>query len=250
MPNNTQTNRDGAFLVTGAASGMGRAAVHLLADRGIPVIAVDLSEPGLKELRAEVDTPIETSRLDVSDRTDVHRVFDEVASRGTTVRAVLHFAGIFDDTAIADIDAATLDRVLAVNLAGSIWMCQAALGHMRRNGAGAIVLTASDSARAGSTVSGPAYSASKGAVIALTRTLAVTAGRDNIRVNAVCPGLTDTGMSTTWSPAIVDAYVARTPLGRLAAAQEIASVAICLAGEEMSFVNGEVIEVNGGNFFD
>ena len=121
---------------------------------------------------------------------------------------------------------------------------------MRAQGGGRIVLTASDSARMGSLVSGPAYAASKGGVIALTHTLALYLGKSKITINAVCPGLVMTGMSTGWAPDFVDQIIKRTPLGRMAQSDDVAKVAVFLASDAAGFMTGEVVEVNGGIHFD
>ena len=102
----------------------------------------------------------------------------------------------------------------------------------------------------GSLVSGPAYAASKGGVIALTHSFALTLGKWNITCNAVCPGLVTTGMSVGWEQESLNNVSKRTPLGRIATADEVARVAIFLGSEGANFVNGEVVEVNGGIHFD
>ena len=139
---------------------------------------------------------------------------------------------------------------MAVNLRGTFLLVQAVVPIMRKQNGGRIVLTASDSARMGSLVSGPAYAASKGGVIALTHSFALTLGKWNITCNAVCPGLVATGMSIGWEQEILNNVSKRTPLGRIATADEVARVAIFLGSDGANFVNGEVVEVNGGIHFD
>jgi len=121
---------------------------------------------------------------------------------------------------------------------------------MRAQGGGRIVLTASDAARMGSMMSGPAYAASKGGVIALTHTLALYLGRDNITVNGISPGPAMTGMLKGWAPELLANVTKRTPLGRLAQPDDVARVAVFLVSEAAGFMTGEVVEVNGGIHFD
>jgi 3-oxoacyl-[acyl-carrier protein] reductase len=114
---------------------------------------------------------------------------------------------------------------------------------------GTIILTASDSVNVGGMVAGPAYIASKGGIIAVTRLLARALGPSGIRVNAISPGVVETPMTASWDPAVKAAAVKQTPLGRLALPDDIARVAVMLAGETSSFITGEIVEVNGGSYF-
>jgi 3-oxoacyl-[acyl-carrier protein] reductase len=132
-------------------------------------------------------------------------------------------------------------------------MVQAVAPVMRKQGRGRIVLTASDSARKGASVSGPAYAASKGGVIALTRDFAMKLGPAGINVNAICPGIAITPMVTNdirLSQTVIDEITSRTPLGRIGQPDDMAGVAIMLLSDAAKFVNGEIVEVNGGFFFD
>ena len=173
-----------------------------------------------------------------------------VASNSGGIDSVLHFAGILDRHQLDDVTIDIWDQVMAVNLRGTFLLVQAVVPIMRKQNGGRIVLTASDSARMGSLVSGPAYAASKGGVIALTHSFALTLGKWNITCNAVCPGLVATGMSIGWEQEILNNVSKRTPLGRIATADEVARVAIFLGSDGANFVNGEVVEVNGGIHFD
>lgn len=241
-----------AFLVTGAASGMGAAATGILAAAGARVAACDRDADGLARLCADIGSgdgvlPVEA---DIAEEKDVRRAVSACAERFGRIDSLLHFAGMLDSHQLDELTSEIWDRVLAVNLRGSFLVAQAVVPWMRARGGGRIVLTASDSARMGSLVSGPAYAASKGGVIALTHTLALTLGPAGITVNAVCPGLAMTGMSKGWPDELIKNVSRRTPLGRLAEPDEVARVAIFLASEAANFVTGEVVEVNGGIHFD
>jgi NAD(P)-dependent dehydrogenase (short-subunit alcohol dehydrogenase family) len=166
------------------------------------------------------------------------------------IDGVLHFAAVLDRHNIDELTPDIWDAVMSVNLRGSYLVVQSVLDIMRKQGGGRIVLTASDSARMGSLVSGPAYAASKGGVIALTHTLALYLGPSKINVNAICPGLAMTGMSKGWAQELIDNISKRTPLGRLAQPDDIAKVAVFLISDAAAFMTGEVVEVNGGIHFD
>jgi NAD(P)-dependent dehydrogenase (short-subunit alcohol dehydrogenase family) len=166
---------------------------------------------------------------------------------------MLHFAGVIDTHSIEDTTVAHWNRVISINLLGTFLMVQAVSAVMKPQRRGRIVLTASDAARKGASISGPAYAASKGGVIALTRDFAMKLGPSGISVNAICPGIVRTPMVTDDAKipeAALDDVKSRTPLGRLGQPDDMAGAAIMLLGDSAKFVNGEIVEVNGGFFFD
>ncbi|HUZ69759.1 MAG TPA: SDR family oxidoreductase [Candidatus Saccharimonadales bacterium] len=238
--------------VTGAGTGMGLSAAKILSGVGAAVALLDVNADSLKSAEAEIGASgdLLAVTVDVGDADSVNAAVADVERRLGRIDALLHFAGILDSNPLEAITVEIWERVMRVNLTGSFLIAQAVAKGMKERRSGAIVLTASDSARQGSTVSGPAYSTSKGGVIALTRNLAAYLGPSGIRVNAVCPGLTLSTMSKSWSPELIETASRRTPLGRLAQPAEIAQVAIFLASDAASWVNGEVVEVNGGSYFD
>lgn len=240
------------FFVTGAASGIGASAARLLGGAGAKVAACDRDGDRLDAICRDVGPPqaVLPVQADIAEQREVKRAVDACCERFGRIDAVLHFAAVLDRHNIDELTTKIWDDVMAVNLRGTFLVVQAVLPHMRAQGGGRIVLTASDSARMGSLVSGPAYAASKGGVIALTHTLALYLGPSRITVNAVCPGLTMTGMSAMWSQELIANVAKRTPLGRLAQPDEIANVAIMLASDATGFMTGEVVEVNGGIHFD
>lgn len=235
-------------VVTGAAGGIGEVAARRLAAVGATVVGCDVNRDGLEALAASAE--VSTLPIDVGDPASIEQATTMLRERHGRLDALLHFAAILDSRRLEDVTVEIWDRVLAVNLRGSFLLVQALAPLMLERDRGTIVLTASDSARHGSLVSGPAYAASKGGVIALTRSLAAYLGPKGIRVNAVCPGLALTGMSGDWSQQLIDEVSARTPLGRLANADDIADVALFLASEASRWVTGEVVEANGGYYFD
>ena len=237
------------FFVTGAASGIGASATKILLDSGAKVGACDRDKARLDALYKGSAAVLATP-ADVSQQTEIQEAIDACQKKFGRIDSLLHFAAVLDGHNLDEMTTEIWDSVMNVNLRGSYLVVQAVLKHMRAQGGGHVVLTASDSARMGSLVSGPAYAASKGGVIALTHTLALYLGREKITVNAVCPGLAMTAMSEGWKQEFIDSIAKRTPLGRLAQPEDVAKVAVFLGSDAAGFMTGEVVEVNGGIHFD
>jgi 3-oxoacyl-[acyl-carrier protein] reductase len=236
-------------LVTGAASGIGRECTRILLARNCRVAALDLrtdtiratfpdAPPGLKPIAADIGEPAQCASA----------VEEAVAALGN-IDAFLHLAAIWSGTGWDVSQPPEWDRILNVNVKGTFFLTQAVGRHMTAQGSGAIVLTASDSVNVGGVAGGPAYVASKGAIVGLTHSFAKALGPKGVRVNAVSPGVVETAMTAGWPRALKDGAVAQTPLGRLALPEDVAEVACFLASEQSRFVTGEIIEVNGGFYF-
>jgi NAD(P)-dependent dehydrogenase (short-subunit alcohol dehydrogenase family) len=237
-------------IVTGAASGIGRECARILLQQGeARIAALDIQEQALAQAYGD-DDRVAAIRLDLGDPESCGAAVAEAIDYLETVDALIHFAAMWSGTGWEDSDPAEWTRMLAVNLTGTFLVAQAVARHMVAVGSGAIVLTASDSAKVGGVAGGPAYVASKGGVIALTRSLARALGPHGVRVNAINPGVVDTPMTTSWSAELKRATAERTPLGRIARPDDIADVACFLASDAARFVTGEVVEVNGGFYFD
>jgi NAD(P)-dependent dehydrogenase (short-subunit alcohol dehydrogenase family) len=241
-------------LVTGAASGIGKASARQLLEAGCEVAALDLD---LATLRAALpaDRPsLELITGDVSREADCQGAIDKVVTRFGKIDAVIHWAAKHSTTYWTELTADEFNRVLVVNTTGSFLIAQAAARQMTKQKAGAIVLASSTSMIAGAMGGsagngGPAYVASKAAIIGLVRSLARALGPSGIRVNAVAPGVTETPMIATYSAENRATQQARVPLGRLGDPGEIASVAGFLISDAARYVNGETIIVNGGSNF-
>jgi NAD(P)-dependent dehydrogenase (short-subunit alcohol dehydrogenase family) len=236
-------------IVTGAASGIGRACVLRCVEHGTKVVAMDRDLAALEKALAKVRESVTFIALDVSDRAACEAAVAKAAATLDHVDALMHFAGIWSGTQWQTSQEPEWDSILAVNLKGSFYMAHAAATHMGPRKRGSIVLTASDSVNVGGVGGGTAYVSSKGGVIGLCRSLARNMGSLGIRVNAINPGVVDTPMTATWPAELKAETIRRTPLGRLAQPDDIADVAIFLASEAARFVSGEVIEVNGGFYF-
>lgn len=226
-------------IVTGAASGIGRATADLFAREGATVVAADITEaPGIAQLdagsEAEVEALVEKT---VADFGGIDIV---VANAGISGG----MAGIFEQTS------ADWQEILQVNLIGPFLMIKYAAPHMKERGGGSIVCTASVAGlRAGA--GGAAYSASKAGVISLVKVAATQLAGANIRVNAICPGLIETGMTAPFyewarSTGREERIGRLNPLKRGGEPHEIATVALFLASDASSYVNGQAIAIDGG----
>jgi 3-oxoacyl-[acyl-carrier protein] reductase len=241
-------------LVTGAASGIGNASARQLLAAGHEVVAVDLDAEAVRASLKTSREELESISADISCKEDCRAVADRAISRFGKIDAVLHWAAKHSTTYWSDLTAEEFNRILAVNTTGSFLIAQAAALHMLPRKCGAIVLASSTSVIAGTTggpagSGGPAYVASKAAIIGLVRSLARALGPSGIRVNGVTPGVTDTPMISAYSAENRAIQQGRVPLGRLAQADEIASVGTFLISDDARYINGEVIIVDGGAVF-
>lgn len=238
-------------LVTGAASGMGREICIRFAEEGARIAALDVDERGLDETAASVPDAV-TFVSDVADEEQVRRAVDGAAERFGALHIIVNCAGVLwrgRDVSVLETDEAVWDRVFAINLKGIVWVCKHGVPRLIRSGGGAIVNIGSTSALLGDRVPQDAYTASKGAIISLTRNLAVQLAPQGIRANCIHPGFTDTPMQTvrTTDPDWVRAAEAEIPLGRLGTARDVANAALFLASDEASYVTGVELVVDGGS---
>lgn len=244
------------ILITGAASGFGQAATRLLLKSEARLVLADINTQGLAAMAREAATAgVEALELplDVSSPEETKAVVAKTVDKFGRIDGLLHFAGVIDIHSIEDTTVAHWSRVININLLGTFLMVQAVSAAMKTTGGGRIVLTASDAARKGASISGPAYAASKGGVIALTRDFAMKLGSSGIAVNAICPGIVRTPMVVKDAgipDKALDEVIGRTPLGRLGEPDDMAGAAIMLLTNAAKFINGEIVEVNGGFFFD
>ena len=233
-------------LVTGGGGGIGSAVARTLAARGdVPVVA-DVVLAKAERVAAAIEGA-SALELDVSGAAACERAVAEIVARHGRIDGVVCCAAIFgyDDT--LGITPESLDRVLHVNLHGSLFPCQAAARAMIAAGHGGSMVLFSSSA-AQRVIGSPAYSISKGAVETLTRELAVEWAPHGIRVNAVAPGVVDTEMSkeAQATPHIIDALMAHTPAKRIGRPEEIAATVAYLLSEPASFVTAAIVPTDGG----
>lgn len=237
-------------LVTGAASGIGRESTRMLLDAGYCVTGVDLEGEAVSRALSGRADRLHPVSADIGDTAQCVAAAEATVERWGRIDALLHFAAVWTGKTLDETAPEEWERVLRINVTGTFFLARAVARHMTARGKGAIVLTASDSAKVGGVAGGPAYVASKGAVIGLTHSLAKALGPHGVRVNAVNPGVVQTPMTIAWPEAVKQKAIELTPLGRLALPDDIASVACFLASDAAKFMTGEVVEVNGGFYFD
>jgi NAD(P)-dependent dehydrogenase (short-subunit alcohol dehydrogenase family) len=242
-------------IVTGGAGGIGRATAVLFAREGASVVVGDVDEEGGRRLEAEVAAAGGTlvfRRCDVSVEADVAALVATAESRFGKLDTIFNNAGIEQPaTPSTEVTEALFERVIAVNLKGTFFGCRHAIPALLRAGGGTIVNNSSVAAFAnvGGNLS---YAASKGAVMSMTRVLAIEYAGRGIRVNAICPGVIDTEMNlrNLHRAADQEAWLARslavTPLGRMGSGEEIAETVLYLASSQSSFVTGIGLLIDGG----
>ena len=246
-------------LITGAGSGMGRLACEYFAREGAAVVATDVNANAVRETAGLVSNAggrILALDGDVSHAPDVQRWVDEGVRAFGKLNVLYNNAGIFpdEDGAVTGMDEATYQRVLDVNLRGVMLCCKYGVPELVRAGGGSIVNIASFVALVGCTVPQDAYTMSKGAVISLTRSLAVQYGPQGVRANAICPGPVLTPLLADLFPNEAEKMkrLSRIPLGRFGRPEDIVYAALYLASDESSWTTGTTFVVDGGitvNYF-
>ena len=237
-------------LVTGAAGGIGKASALRMAQEGARIFCVDVQSEGVEQTAKEITEAGGkgfAARCDISDPVDVQNVVTHVLETCGQLDSLCNIAGILHFHNTHDLTLDLWNKVLLVNLTGTFLMCQTALPHLL-DGGGNIVNMSSTAALAGHPWTA-AYSASKGGLLALTRTLAVEYGRKGLRANSVCPGSVKTAMHEQFSlPEGADESLLQRimALDRFRGPDAAAAVVAFLASEDAAHVNGEEIRVDGG----
>lgn len=241
-------------LVTGAGRGIGLACARALLDAGNRVIATDITAPSPDLFSAEQRGRVMAAPLDVTDEAGAVALLDKVKNEWGLVSILVNNAGIspkLEDGRSATLMEVTLEeweKVLNVNLTSVLHLCQLVAPHMKKLNWGRIVNMASLAGRARSRISGPSYAASKSALIGLTRILAGELGPCGITSNSVAPGRILTDMVLQAGEEVNKAYAEVIPLKRLGTPEEVGAVVAFLASDGAGFVNGTIIDVNGGSF--
>lgn len=238
-------------VVTGGASGIGRATVMEIARCGATVICADLDAVKGAEVQREAaatNFSVEFVPVDLADPQSVRRCAADILARHPRVDILVNAAGWNDIQPFIENAPDYMDRVIAINLGGTLHLTQALLPPMIAAGGGKIVNVSSDAGRVGSTGE-TTYAAAKGGVIAFTKSLAREMARHSINVNCVCPGPTDTPMLQTRPEKLREAFVRAIPFRRFAKPEEIADAILFFAGPRSNYITGQVLSVSGGLTF-
>jgi NAD(P)-dependent dehydrogenase (short-subunit alcohol dehydrogenase family) len=240
-------------LITGAGMGMGREASILFASEGARIVVCDIDAAAAAETVARVrqgggDALAAVGDVAVED--DVRRMVEEGVRRFGALHVLYNNAGVLwkdRDRSELETDGAQWDRVMGINLKSVFWVTKHGIPHLQKAGGGSIVLVGSVSALAGFTRAQDAYTAAKGALISLNKSLAIQFAKDGIRSNIIHPGIVETPLQ---APYLTDALRAEfktgIPLGRIGQPREIAYAALFLASDESSFMTGAEMIVDGG----
>ena len=237
-------------VITGAGSGMGREAAILFTDEGASVCVADVDSAAAEQTAALCPGSF-AQQVDVADERSVAAMMTATADRYGGIDVLYNNAGISpgDDASVLDTSVGAWDRVQAVNTKGVFLCCKHGIPHLLERGGGSVINVASFVAIVGAATSQISYTASKGAVLSMTRELAVQFARQHVRVNALCPGPVETPLLLAIfgdDPAALERRRTHWPTGRLAKPREIVNGALFLASDESSYVTGTTFLVDGG----
>jgi NAD(P)-dependent dehydrogenase (short-subunit alcohol dehydrogenase family) len=238
-------------VITGAGGGMGREAALLFCAEGAKVCVADIDGDAAERTAAQAGDASFAIRVDVSNAASVRTMYEQTAGRFGGIDVLYNNAGISpaDDASILDTEPDAWERVQAVNTRGVYLCCKHGIPHLLQRGGGSVINVASFVALVGAATSQISYTASKGAVLSLSRELAVQFARQGVRVNALCPGPVETPLLLRIfgdDPAASERRRVHLPMGRLAKPREIVNAALFLASDESSYVNGATFVVDGG----
>jgi meso-butanediol dehydrogenase / (S,S)-butanediol dehydrogenase / diacetyl reductase len=237
-------------LVTGAASGIGQAVAVRFAAEGAAVMAADVDDRnGLETVERICDAGgrAEFVRLDVSNADEVSRAVQYTIERLGGLHILFNGAGILAYGTAVETSEEMWKRMMAVNLNGTFFCSRACLPHMIAQGRGSVINVASTTGAHDACAHAVAYVSSKGGVTLMTRAMAIDHARQGVRVNAICPGPTDTPMlRNALTPEQLEAFAGTFPMGRLGRPEEIAAAAVFLASDDASFITGSLLYVDGG----
>lgn len=241
---------DRVCVITGAASarGIGKATARLFASHGARVAVLDLDAGQAEAAARDIGPGHLGLACNVTDRAACSTAAEEIIGRFGRIDVLVNNAGITQPLKIMEIGPENYDAVTDVNLRGTLYMSQAVIPAMRRQGYGAIVCMSSVSAqRGGGIFGGPHYSAAKGGVLGLAKAMARELGPDGVRVNSVTPGLIQTDITGgKLTPELKVEIAKGIPLGRLGVADDVANACLFLASDLSTYITGAVIDVNGG----
>ena len=237
-------------IVTGGGSGFGEGIAKLFVAEGAKVLVADIDGQQAHRVADAIGDEAQPCVADVSQRADVQRMVDDALTAFGRLDIMVNNAGItHSNTSMLDVDEATFDRVFAVNVKSIYWSALCAVPVLRQQGGGSIINIASTAGlrpRPGLTW----YNGSKGVAVTISKSMAVELAPDNIRVNAICPVIGETGLTSTFmggdTPELRAKFVGSIPLGRMSQPEDIAGAALYFASDRAAFLTGTALEVDGG----
>jgi len=240
-------------IITGATRGIGKAIAEEFAKQGASLILNGTNQPllsQLKEALPSLSKPHEVVIGDISDPKTSEEIVHRAMSLHQRIDIVVNNAGTITREPTEQMSLSDWQRVLDINLSGTLYLCRQVMPILKSQRYGKIVNISSQTAKYPHPNASPSYGASKAGVIYLTRHLALELGPYGINVNAVCPGPIQTDMTGQWSDAYYQKVVAEIPLKRLGKPEEVAQAVLFLASDQSNFITGETININGGRSMD
>ena len=237
-------------IVTGAASGIGRASAELIAKRGANVICLDLNQVGLQEVVSKIKSNAGKATakvLDISNQEQVFKIIAEIKKENGQIDALINCAGLAGPTTdfVEDIKWPDYEKVLAINLFGAIWLTQAVLPTMKAQKYGRIVQVTSIAGKEGNPKMAP-YNTSKSGLIGFVKGVAKENAQTGITVNALAPAVIATPINVNTSDELMKYMISRIPMGRLGEPNEVAEIIAFMASKACSFTTGFTFDISGG----
>jgi len=246
--------KDRVAVITGSGQGIGKKIAEKLAAEGASVVISDINGEIARETAVEIEASFSHKtryiKTDVKKKEDVYCLIDFVRTNYGMLDILVNNAGILTQTKLEEISEEEWDEVLAVNLRGVFFCCQAVMPIMKGQGYGRILNIASLAGKIGGIAAGAHYAVSKAGVICLTKILARAMGSFGVTVNAIAPGFVDTKLLESYSSDVLENYLKSSPLGVLAKTDDIAEAATFLLSDSAKHITGEILDVNGGVFMD
>jgi len=238
-------------VVTGAAQGIGLGIATRLAEEGALTAICDLNGEKAGQEAAKLCARgfrVIAVQADISKPAQIRVMIETVVKEFGGLDIVINNAGILDSSSIMEMKEEVWDRLMAVNLKGTFFCCQAAIPYLQKSSAPRIVNISSVAGRMGGYEASLSYAASKGGILSMTMGMARQLAPSGITVNAICPGPVGTEMITGWTDDQIAGLRNRMPLGRLGSIRDIAGAAAFLTGDDASFITGHFLDVNGGMY--
>lgn len=235
-------------VISGAATGIGRASAALIAARGATVVAVDFNEAALTQLAAELSLGTNQIHLcDISDEQQIHKVVANILKDHGKVDALINTAGIVgpSNTLVEDVNWPDFEKVLQVNLYGAIWLTQAVIPSMKEQKYGRIVHLASIAGKEGNPGLSP-YNTSKAALIGFVKGIAKEVAPHGVVINSLAPAVISTPMNSNTSDETLKYMISRIPMGRVGQPEEVAEIVAFMASRACSFTTGFTFDASGG----